>query len=81
VQLVLAEVDAAVAGGIGGEDREDDLLVVITGQGTNQQDVRVVVVPGGDVDATGFLLELVLLDFTTHYLSHFLFRFRVYLGS
>ena len=59
MQLVLAEVDGAIAGGIGGEDREDDLLVLVARDRTNEQDVVLVLTPLGDIDACGFFLQLI----------------------
>ena len=59
MELELAEVDVAVGGGIGREDREDDLLVVVAGQRADEKDVGVLFVPGGDVDTLGFFLEFV----------------------
>ena len=59
VDLVLAEVDVAVGGGIRGQNREDDLLVLVTRNRSHQQDVRLVVAVLGEVDAFRLLLDLI----------------------
>ena len=58
MQLVFAEVDAAVGGGIRRENRENDLLVLITGDRAHQQDVGLVVGILGVINAGSFLLQL-----------------------
>ena len=59
MDLVFAEVDVAVGGGIRGQNREDDLLVLVTRNRSHQQDVWLVVAVLGEVNAFRLFLDLV----------------------
>merc|ERR1712100_935906 len=59
VDLVFAEVDVAVGGRIRRENREHDLLVLVTRNWSHQQDVGLLVAVLGEVNPFGLFLDLV----------------------
>ena len=59
MELGFAVADGGISFRIRGQDREDDFLVVITGQRAHQKDVGLIVAVLGVVDALGLFLEFV----------------------
>ena len=59
MELIFAEVDVAVGGGVGGQQREDHFLVLITGDRAHQKNVGLVVAVLREIDPFGLLFHLV----------------------
>ena len=59
MDLVLTEVDVALGCRVGGQNRENNFLVLITGNRTDQKNVGLIVAVLGEVDPFGFFLDLI----------------------